>query len=232
MDPLRRRWTALLAWMLLASVPLPGRSTELSVPEMGLARGDVVARIKLVEPLDVRTRSAVASGLPVTIRYSVDLWRDRRRWFDEHVDARVESFRIGWDPRERWYTLAYPGPGRRVDTYERLDDLLADLSIRDVPVHPRGALDENSRYFAVVEVAIRPLTLEEFRELDGWIGGKLGGGAQPSDAPAEGSDEGVSGAVLNFLLDMAGFGDRILETRTPPFRPGDLQALPGVDAGG
>ena len=49
------------------------------------------------------------------MRFAVDLWRDRRRWFDEHVDARVESFRIRWDPRERTYTLAYPGPGRRID---------------------------------------------------------------------------------------------------------------------
>lgn len=230
MESLRRLRRELLPVLGTALLAAPAAAAELSVRELGLARGDVTARIALDEPLDVATRNAVASGLPITVRFAVDLWRDRRRWFDEHVDARVESFRIRWDPRERSYTLAYPGPGRRLDAFATLDDLLAELAVRDVPLHPRGALDESSRYFAVVEVAIRPLTLEEFRELDGWIEGKLGGGDAPPDAPGSSEGEGLPGAVLDFLLGMAGFGDRILETRTPRFRPADLAALEPLPA--
>lgn len=228
MERLRRRGTVpLLAALCAALAATPGEpgAAELSIGRLGLERGDVVARVLLADPLDVRTRNAVASGLPITVRFAVDLWRDRSRWFDEHVDSRVESFRIRWDPRERAYTLAYPGPGRRVDTFELLDDLLADLSQQDIPLHPRGSLDDGSRYFAVVEVAVRPLTLEEFRELDGWIGGRLGGGSQPPDAPEGEGGEGVPGAVLDFLLGMAGFGDEILEVRTGAFRPRELTPL-------
>lgn len=227
MEPLRRLRRELLPLLgLVASASAgPAGAAELAVREVGLARGDVVARVALIEPLDVATRNGVASGLPITVRYSVDLWRHRSHWFDQHVDARVESFRIRWDPRERSYTLEYPGPGRRLDAFETLDDLLDELAVRDLPVHPRGALGETSRYFAVVEVAIRPLTLDEFRELDGWIEGKLGGAEAPPDAPGGPGGEGLPGAVLDFLLGMAGFGDRILETRSDPFRPADLTAL-------
>ncbi len=227
MEPLRRLRRELLPLLglVLPAIAGPAPAAELAVREVGVARGDVVARVVLTEPLDVATRNAVASGLPITVRYAVDLWRHRRHWFDQHVDARVESFRIRWDPRERFYTLEYPGRGNRLDTFVTLDELLGELAVRDIPIHPRGALGETSRYFAVVEVAIRPLTLDEFRELDGWIEGKLGGADAPPDAPVDAAGEGLPGAVLDFLLGMAGFGDRILETRTAPFRPADLTAL-------
>jgi hypothetical protein len=231
MHPLRVLRTAAVLLAALGTLPRPAGATELVLEQLGVADGEVRARVRIVDLLDAGTRRAVASGLPVTVRVSVDLWRDRRRWFDEHVDARVSAYRLRWDPRERWYTLTHPGPARRVDTYERLDDLLADLEERDIPVHPQGALDRGARYFAVIEVAVRPLTLEEFRDLDGWLGGKLRGAGDPGAAPdSAGSEEGLSGAVFGFLLDAAGFGDVIRRERTPPFRPAELPDLPDAPA--
>jgi hypothetical protein len=231
---LRRRCpTLLLALAALAALAAPARSAELSVERVGTSRGELCVEVRLVDLFDTRTRNVVASGLPITVRFATELWRDRSHWFDENVDARVESYRIRWDPSEKMYSLAHPGPGRRVDEYERLDDLLADLSHRVVSVHPRAALDDDSRYFVAIEVAVRPLTLQEFRELDGWIGGRIRGEEEPGDAPKEeGSGEGVSGAVLGFLLDLSGFGDLILRQRTPTFRPSEVSALPEPGADG
>jgi hypothetical protein len=82
------------------------------------------------------------------VRFTAELWRERRHWFDQHVTVRAEAYRIRWDPRERVYTLVHPGPGRRVDAYERLDDLLEDLSAHEIAVHPRWALDDR-RFLAL-----------------------------------------------------------------------------------
>ena len=85
--------------------------------------------------------------------------------------------------------------------------------------------------------------LEEFRELDGWIGGRIrgrgdaDGGSEPgagepdsagSMEPSEpaSSGGGVTGAFFGLLVDLAGFGDTIYRARTPPFRPSDLPAVP------
>ncbi len=201
------------------------RAAELIVVETGVVDGALATRLELRDLLDPRTRGAVASGLPITVRFTAELWRERRRWFDQHVAVHVEAFRVRWDPRERVYTLAHPGPGRRIDTYERLDDLLHDLGARELAVHPRWALEDRKRYFLALEVAVRPLTLEEFRELEGWIGGRIGRGEDPTDAQSESGSEGVPGAVLGFLLDISGFGDVIVRERTPSFRPPDLREL-------
>jgi hypothetical protein len=206
-------------------------AAELTVSELGVVDSEVRVRLELRDPLDSRTRGAVASGLPITVRFTAELWRERRRWFDQHVATHVEAFRVRWDPRERVYTLGHPGPGRRIDSYERLDELLLDLSAHEVFVHPRELLDERARYFVAVEVAVRPLTLEQFRELEGWIGGRISGSDDPSDPEAGEGSEGVPGAVLGFLLDISGFGDLVLRQRSPSFRPSDLPPLSLEDAG-
>jgi Domain of unknown function (DUF4390) len=233
---LSRRRRRIVPFALLALVALapPARAAELVVDRLAVSKGELCADVHLVDLFDTRTRNVVASGLPITVRFATELWRDRSHWFDENVDARLESFRIRWDPGEKTYTLSHPGPGARVDEFEGLDELLDEVSHRVLVVHPFGALDAQSRYFVAIEVAVRPLTLQEFRDLDGWVEGRIRGNEAPSDAPAdEDSGEGISGAVLGFLLDLSGWGDVILRARTPTFRPaeiGDLSASPGAPA--
>jgi hypothetical protein len=97
-----------------------------------------------------------------------------------------------------------------------------------LPVHPRWELDDDDAYFVAVEAAIQPLTWSEFQELDGWLSGRIRGGAEPSESgspPAEESGPGVSRAVFDFLVDLSGFGDTYARARTPSFRPKDLPAL-------
>ena len=52
------------------------------------------------------------------------------------------------------------------------------------------------------------------------------GGDEDTAGPEDG-DGGVSGALFGFLIDLAGFGDKILEAQTPAFKP---STLPELDA--
>jgi hypothetical protein len=113
------------------------------------------------------------------------------------------------------------------ETFQSLDAALERLSPRVLDVHPRDALNDGSTYYVTVEMAIQPLTVEEFRELDGWISGRIRGGEGGEDVPEE-DDGGVSGAFFGFLIDLAGFGDKILEAETPGFKPASLPELDGL----
>ncbi len=208
--------------MLLGALSGVAAAGELVVEEIGLERGLVAARVRLEDAFDAETRASLASGLPITVRFSTELWRERKRWWDAQVDARVLSYRIRWDPGERAYTLTHPGPPRR-DTYEDLDPLLADLTRRVLPAHPRWGLEERHRYYLDLEAAIRPLTLEEFRELDGWIGGQIRG--RTDEEEAQGASGGIAQTFFDLLVDFSGFGDVIFEARTPAFRPSELLPL-------
>lgn len=227
--PLRLRRAALaclLGGLTLGLIPAPGAAQAVSSGlEPGLLaglpqihRGMLVSELNLVAGFDAETRASLEAGLPITVRYQTELWRARKRWFDKQIDARVETFRVHWDPGLSQYLLTYPRPRERQDRYEELDELLGDLSTRTVDVYPRWDLDPGHRYFALFEVAIQPITLEEFRELDGWIRGRIGGDRPEPSGTEPTADSGWAETVFRFLVDLAGFGDAIFRARTPEFR--------------
>jgi len=226
-----RPFGAFLPFLLLL-LPRPVAASdpgELRIEELGVDRGWVAARLHLADAFDADTRASLASGLPITVRFTTELWQHRSRWFDRQVSSRVLSYRIRWDPGEQVYTLTYPGPPRR-DSYDELDPLLEEVSRQVVRVHPLGELEARHRYFVIAEAAIRPLTLEEFRELDGWIGGRIRGQGDP-ETPEEGEEGsgGVARTVVGLLIDLSGFGDVVHRARTDKFRPGELRELPPGD---
>jgi hypothetical protein len=214
----------------LAATPAPADDGTFVIDTLGVERGQVRAVLRLEGAFDADRRTSIERGLPITVRFTTELWRERRRWWDAQVDSRVRSYRVRWDPGERLFLLIPSNRRARAETYETLDALLEELARRVVDVHPRWELDDGNRYYVSAEAAIRPLTLEEFRELDGWISGRLRGGGGPEDGPAppaEGEDEGsVPGALFDFLRKWAGFGDTILRARSPSFRPTELEELP------
>ncbi len=216
----------MIGWIVLASTPSPGKCGELRVDEIGVDRGLVTARVVLVDAFDSDTRASIVSGLPITVRFTTEIWRERRRWFDKQLDARVTTYRVRWDPGERVFTLTHPGRPRR-DVYEALDPLLDELAHQLLPVYARWDLEDRHQYFLILEAAIRPVTLEEFRELDGWIGGRIRGGADDPEAPDEppGGSGGIAGTVFRFLKDLSGFGDTIFRARTGSFRPSELAEI-------
>jgi hypothetical protein len=222
--------TAFLVSALSMTAASPARADDqLVLEDLGLRDGMVAVVARLHSGFDPRTRNAIQSGLPITVRYTVELWRKRKLWFDKQIDSRVRRFRVGYDPGEKLYTLVGDGGRNRAETFDTLDAALERLSPRTLDVHPRGGLNPDQNYFVTVEMAIQPLTLEEFRELDGWISGRLRGDSPGDSLPAP-DGQGFSGAVFDFLMDMAGFGDEIHEAETPPFRPAlleELEAPPG-----
>jgi hypothetical protein len=223
-------WIALA--LALAASPAWADDDELLIDDLGVHDGMVVAVARLYPGFDAETRRSIDSGLPITVRYTTELWRKRRFWFDKQVDSRVRAFRVRYDPGEKLYSVSGVARRRRRETFESLDAALDRLSPRALAVYPFDGLDADDTYYVAIEMAIQPLTLEEARELEGWISGRIRSDddEEPDgDAAPDGDDGGgISGAVFDFLLDLAGFGDKIHEAVTPRFRPPHLEELPRV----
>lgn len=218
---------------LAALLPAVSRAADpLALEDLGVRGDRVTVTARLPDGFDAETRTSIERGLPITVRYTVELWRKRRLWFDKQLDSQVRAFRVRWDPGEKLYSVSGADRSRIRETFQSLDAALERLSPRVLDVYPRDELEDGSTYYVVVQVAIQPLTVEEFRELDGWISGRIRGeeGGDEGDRPDstngdEGGGGGVSGAFFGFLIDLAGFGDKILEAETPGFKPASLREL-------
>ena len=135
-----RSWTLLI---LAAMLPAASRAADpLALEDVGVRQGMVTATVRLTEGFDAETRSSVERGLPITVRYTVELWRKRRLWFDKQLDSRVRSFRVRFDPGERLYSVSGADRYRVRETFQSLDAALERLSPRVLDVYPRAALKD------------------------------------------------------------------------------------------
>lgn len=137
----------------------------------------------VVGPLldDDALHDAVRSGLPLRLRFTVELWKDE--WFDDLVDQRAWSAVLAYEPLERQY-LSGDDDTDALRRFSSYDEARATLERPWLPaVAPRRA----GRYYYLVTLQVETLSLSDLEELERWLGGEL--------EPAVRGGGSVTGAV-------------------------------------
>ncbi len=165
-------WLALLqAAGMLGPAALPALEIAIDPPRERDGLVMVAAR-----PADVfapRIAESLARGMPATLQLHAELWRQRRGWFDrlEHsVDA---SVRIRYEVWSDTYLVerigADPIAVGSVDSVATVLERPWLLAVGRV-----GQLQPKARYYVVLSATLRPLTVEDLAEVEGWLSGEVG----------------------------------------------------------
>jgi hypothetical protein len=160
---------------------------------------------------DGRWISALRSGLPVRLHYTVVVWRSRGGWFDAF------ERQVGWDvvlrhePLLDQYTvLTLVGGRARERRYATLDALSAALAFAyQVSVRPEAP----GRYYYTASLEISTLSDSDLDELQRFLEGDLGDGAEDKNSVGDVLGRGAT----RFLLRLAGLPSLRLEVRSQTF---------------
>src|SRR6478672_12515058 len=111
---------ALVLVSLLSLAPPEGQILQVAP----LARGDeVLVSFKLAQEPTEEIRSAIHSGLTVSLVYKVDLRRSSAAWFDRTIDSAVVTATVRYDNLTRKYAVSRAVDGRidKADSKETED---------------------------------------------------------------------------------------------------------------
>ncbi len=159
-------------------------------------------------------------GVPATVVYEIEIWRDRSRWFDRLEATQFLVYRIEHDA---WagVTRVLGQKGNEhshASLAEAEAEVLRPERIRIAPAH---RLDGKEPHYLAVRASVRPLALEQVRAIEDWLEGKIPGETDPGR-----SDEGilrVPERLFGFVASLAGFGETTLQARSINFRPEGLE---------
>jgi len=192
---------------LRAQQPRPSPDRPLAVqadPAAGfradLALGDVLAGGAL--------RDAVRGGIPLRLRITVELWRDRR-FFDELAGSQGWSTVLFFEPLEETFALreSARAPLRRFPSYEAATAYLEHSYSLALRPGRAGA------YYYTARADVETLSLSDLQELERWLKGEL--------KPAVGGESPVSSAladgVRRLFVRVLGLPSRRFEARSPRF---------------
>ena len=157
--------------------------------------------------------------MPATLVLHTDLWRDRRGWFDRLEYSADASMRIRYEVWSDTYLIE--GIGGAPIVVRSVDSVATVLQRPWLLAAGRvGQLSLSSRYYVVLTATLRPLTVEDLQEVEGWLSGGPGsGGRSGFGVVAE-----IPRTIFDTVRSVAGFGDQKARALSATFGLRDLFA--------
>jgi hypothetical protein len=192
------------------------RPLAVEVTRIATDRGDLVIDLEMANLIDPPTEETLARGVPVTLILDIELWRERGAWFDHLAASRHLAYKLQLDAWDEVYVVR-DAEGRQ-EVFLDLTEARGALAERPaLRIAPLATIALDASYYIVVTAALKPLTVEDVEELEGWLSGEIKSGRA--------RDVGLLGlpkALFDVVMDMTGLGDRNDVKRTPSFRRRDV----------
>lgn len=101
---------ALLAWSLILSTTARA-SAELRIADLSLGLNDheLTVYVVLLGAIPTAVREGLVSGIPVQVRFVVELWQYNRFWLDRRILSRVIERRVAYDVLTKAYKVVSLG---------------------------------------------------------------------------------------------------------------------------
>jgi hypothetical protein len=205
-----------LLLLLALAGACPARALELATHPPRERAGYVWVDVALTDLFAPRVESSLARGMPATLTLHAELWRRRGGWFDRMESAFDAELRLRYDFRDNAYRLERPGA--RPLVVASLDSVRALLSQPfPLPVGRVGPLLAGQRYYLAVSATLKPLSVEDAAQVEGWLSGEVEGGGEPF-----GFLTGLPRSLFDAARNFAGFGDEHARAITDDFELKDL----------
>ena len=205
--PLRAATLLLLALLSLAGPARAQGERPLSVAAGGAAAGWrplVRAQGLLADP---GLRDALDSGLPLRIRFRVELWE--KAVFDRLVGTHRAALAVLQDPLDGAYTL---DNGRAEQRFRSLAEVEAAVEgAFAATLHPT----RRGRFYYIAVLEIETLSLSDLEELQRWLRGEARPAVQGRRSVGRAVESGLRRAVVRVI----GLPTRKYEARSATFSP-------------
>ena len=195
--------------LLLAAAAM---ALEVEVVGTRVQDSHVWTDVRLSDLFVPRVAESLSRGMPATLRLHADLWRRRRGWFDRLETSFDAEMRIRYDVWTRTYQLERRGaPAAAVAT---LDSVALALS-RPIALRVAGVgqLDPGARYYVIVSVTLKPLSIEDVEEIEGWLSGEV----KKTGGTGIGVITELPRSLFDAVRNFVGFGDQKARAISPDF---------------
>jgi hypothetical protein len=213
--------TLVLVALLIAVVTHRAFAFDLDFDPPRAANGYLWVDAHLYDVFARRVEESLGRGMPATLQIHTELWRQRSGWFDRLSGSFDASIRIRYDVWLRSFRLERPGVAPIFAS--TLDSVRIVLSNPiALPVARLQGLPLDARYYVVVSAVLKPLSVEDIEEGEGWLSGEV--------VRRRGSGVGIVTAIPRSIFDavrnFAGFGDQRARAISEDFDLGVLMGPP------
>ncbi len=157
---------------------------------------------------DAALADAVRSGIPLRLRYRVELWRDR--WIDQRVAGRDWAAVILYDPLEDRYLVRVQGRSPEARRYATYAEATVAATGAFTPAFP---VPSGRGLYYTASLRVETLSLSDLDELRNWLKGDLGPAVGSGGSLPKALEDGAKRALIRVL----GLPARVYDARSQVF---------------
>jgi len=213
----RARTRALVPALLALLATGTAFALEVDVLATREQAGYVWTDVRLADLFAPRVAESLSRGMPATLRLHTELWRRRHGWFGRLESSFDAEVRIRYDVWSRAYQLERRGaPTSGLASLDSVEIALSrPIALR---VGRVGDLDPGARYYVIVTATLKPLSVEDVEEIEGWLSGEV----KTTGGKGFGVITELPRSVFDAVRNFVGFGDQKARAMSPDF---ELRAL-------
>jgi hypothetical protein len=197
----------------LAIIPGIVLGIELQMGNPVYKDGGIAASVSISDTFPGELVSLIDKGAPISVEYTIELWRHRPGWFDARVAGAQIQYKIRYDSWDKEYTIVREAPGELVEnTLDDEDEALEMISSSESVTLPTG--ENSGAFYLVGSVIIKTMNFSNFKEVESWLRGEVSTdrGRAIEDAP-----DRMGEFLFGLALKVSGLKNYSAEARSEYF---------------
>lgn len=210
----KRKCCVFIVLLVFSASGLTG-AKQYQFQNIKIEEGVLVFDFELLHLFNEDVLKGLRKGMTAAIEYRVQLWEERRYWFDRMVLEKTNRMKIGYDNWEKCYVLMRPQETPVLLGEEHIQDQCSRWNGYRIAEHDQ--LKTGNRYVIVVKAVLQPMSVDNYEEIKRWLAGEVRDLNPKALKSSESPDEKAGDWLLGLVLNLTGFGDRVITAKSPAF---------------
>jgi len=200
----------------LAYSSLYGAKSQILIDSVNVQSGAVSLDFHAEGVIDDKIAEGLRKGRTSTFEYRIQLWEKKSGVLNQLVEEYFFPMKVYYDFWENKYAILTPTEKRLTPSLETVKEKCTDISeFEGIPIR---TFQSDLKYTFVVELMLRPLSVENYQEIKTWLGGEVKNLDLNDLKQANKQAKGLGTRMLRMFMTITGFGDRVISTKSNEFQ--------------
>jgi hypothetical protein len=198
--------------------PSLAQETRVVIDSLRLQESHLVVDFHADSLLTRHLLNGMQRGLTSAAQFRVQLWRKRSRWFGSTLLVeRHYEVKSTYDQWEQKYVIVTAAERRLTSALDLVRSWWEQH--RGLTLIEAKELHPVRRHFLTIELVVEPVSKESLNEIRGWLAGEVKPSSKQDSTGAtqEKESKDVPDRLLNFLVNVTGFGKRVITVQSENF---------------
>jgi len=162
-------------------------------------------------------------GMTTVLEYKIQLWKKRSLWIDKLIKEDIIRFKTNFDIWGKRYIVYKNDQKPMVLNIDGVRGVCQQL--KNYSLYSSQELENRKEYIIAIQVTLRPISVDNYKEIQRWVIGE----AKDLDTevikePRKASKK-AGNWLLRIVLNLSGFGDKVIHARSQSFFIDDYQII-------